>query len=62
MFRNMNIDLELAEMRQRAAEIRGSWSTTERRRRKGLPPDIPTKLRDIIFAPRLVSWAVESRI
>jgi hypothetical protein len=59
MLTNTNIDLE--EVRKRATEIRGNWSTTERRRRKGLPPDIPAKLRDIILAPRLITWATNSR-
>ncbi len=36
------------EVRQRAAEVRGNWSATERRRREGLPPDIPTKLRNYL--------------
>jgi hypothetical protein len=59
MLTNTNINLE--EVRKRAAEIRGNWSTTERRRRKGLPPDIPAKLRDIILAPRAFGWASNYR-
>ena len=55
MLTNMNIELQ--EVRKRAAEIRGNWSTTEKRRRQGLPPDIPAKLRDIILPPRIVCWA-----
>lgn len=51
----------LEEVRKRAAEIRGNWSTSERRRRKGLPPDIPTKLRDLILAPRLSAWPSVAR-
>jgi hypothetical protein len=54
-------DLDLLEVRKRAAEIRGAWSTGERRRRMGLPPDLPNKLRDILIAPRAVSWAVERK-
>lgn len=57
-----NANTELNEVRKRAAEIRGNWSTSERRRRKGLPPDIPAKLRDIILAPRIIAWAAVSRI
>jgi hypothetical protein len=56
-----NTNNELEEVRKRAAEIRGNWSITERRRRKGLPPDIPAKLRDIILAPRSIGWATISR-
>jgi hypothetical protein len=56
-----NTNIELQEVRRRAAAIRGNWSTTERRRRKGLPPDIPAKLRDIILAPRIIGWATNSR-
>jgi hypothetical protein len=59
MFKNTNIDLE--EVRKRATEIRGNWSSMERRRRKGLPPDIPAKLRDIILVPRAIAWATISR-
>jgi len=59
MLNNTNIELE--EARKRAAEIRGHWSTSERRRRKGLPPDIPAKLRDLILAPRLSAWPSAGR-
>ncbi len=37
------------QVRQRAAEVRGNWSATERRRREGLPPDIPAKLRNYLM-------------
>lgn len=48
------------DVRKRAEEIRGSWTSSERRRRVGLPPDTPTKLRDYILALRTVAWAPES--
>lgn len=61
MLTTTTIDLELEDVRKRAAEIRGNWSTTERRRRKGLPPDTPAMLRDFILAPRAVRWASVGR-
>lgn len=57
----ININNELNDVRKRAAEIRGNWSTSERRRRKGLPPDTPMKLRDLILAPRLAAWPSVAR-
>ncbi len=36
---------EVDEVRRRAAQIRQNWTTSERRRRTGLPPDMPQKLR-----------------
>jgi hypothetical protein len=60
MIATANIDLQ--DVRKRSAEIRGSWSAGERRRRMGLPPDIPAKLRDYILAPRAVVWPIESRV
>jgi hypothetical protein len=47
---------ELDEIRKRAAKIRGNWSLSERRRRTGLPPDMPQRLRDYVFAPRIAAW------
>jgi hypothetical protein len=58
MFKSHSRDLQ--EQRKRAEEIRGSWSSSERRRRTGLPPDAPTKLRDYVLAIRNVNWWVES--
>jgi hypothetical protein len=55
-----NIDLQ--EACKRAAEIRGNWSAIEKRRRMGLPPDIPSKLRDFVLAPRVVTWPVNARV
>jgi hypothetical protein len=59
MLATTNIDLH--EIQKRAAEIRGTWSPGERRRRMGLPPDTPTKLRDILVAPRSHAWAVKRK-
>jgi hypothetical protein len=47
---------DFQDVRQRAAEIRGSWTMSERRRRLGLPPDAPTKLRDLILSCRTDKW------
>jgi hypothetical protein len=59
MFGTTIIDLQ--EVRKRAAEIRGTWSPGERRRRMGLPPDTPTKLRDILVVPRSHAWSVKRK-
>jgi hypothetical protein len=58
MFTIRSIDVE--EVRKRAAEIRGHWSPTERRRRLGLPPDIPARLRSLISEPRAVEWPAKT--
>lgn len=50
---------EAQEVWKRAEQIRGSWSSSERRRRTGLPPDAPTKLRNYILALKMVSWSAE---
>jgi hypothetical protein len=47
---------DLQDFRQRAAEVRGSWTISERRRRTGLPPDAPAKLREFIAGCHR-SWA-----
>jgi hypothetical protein len=42
------------EVRCRAAEIRKRWSSEERQRRTGLPPDTPMSLRQFILGnPKL---------
>ena len=38
-------NINLQDVRKRAAEIRENWSLKERRRRMGLPPDLPHGLR-----------------
>jgi hypothetical protein len=40
------------EVRRRAADIRDHWSSLERLRRTGLPPDTPPTLRDFILGRR----------
>jgi hypothetical protein len=49
-------NFDMQEVHRRAAEIRGNWSPIEKRRRMGLPPDTPAKIRDFVLAPRMVSW------
>jgi len=47
---------DFQDVRQRAAQVRGSWTMTERRRRTGLPPDAPSKLRDFVLGCRNIDW------
>jgi hypothetical protein len=47
---------DMQEIHRRAAEIRVNWSATEKRRRMGLPPDVPAKIRSFIASPRVVNW------
>jgi hypothetical protein len=47
---------DIQEAHRRAAEIRGNWSATEKRRRMGLPPDAPAKIRNFVLAPRVTPW------
>jgi len=47
---------DFQDFRQRAAEVRGSWTISERRRRTGLPPDAPAKLREFVVGCRN-GWA-----
>ena len=51
---------ELDEIRKRAAKIRGHWTLSERQRRMGLPPDMPQRLRDFVFVPRMAAWTLSS--
>ena len=53
--------LESGQVRKRAAAVRGNWTAGERRRRMGLPPDIPIQLRDYLLAPRLAVWHTPAR-
>lgn len=59
MLATSNIDLR--DVRKRAREIRDSWTVGERRRRMGLPPDMPSKVRDYLVGPRSVSWTADAR-
>jgi len=49
--------LDLDEVRLRAAQIRSQWTLSERHRRMGLPPDVPTRLRNFIVGQRQPAWA-----
>jgi len=49
------------DITKRAAEIRGNWSVQERRRRMGLPPDTPRKLREFFLTARTSGWAMVSQ-
>ncbi len=51
---------DVQDVRRRAEQVRGSWSASERRRRTGLPPDAPTKIRDYILAFKTVGWVSDS--
>jgi len=44
--------IDAQEIRRRAAGIRRNWSADERRRRIGLPPDTPYRLREFFAGPR----------
>lgn len=48
-------------VRKLAAEIRESWTAGERRRRMGLPPDMPANIRDYLTAPKAISWSTNGR-
>lgn len=54
-------NMDLRDVRKRAAEIRDSWTARERRRRMGLPPDMPSKVRDYLVNPRSSAWTHEAR-
>jgi hypothetical protein len=38
-----------SEIRHRAAEIRQGWTAAEKRRRMGLPPDAPRRIREFVL-------------
>jgi hypothetical protein len=48
---------DLLEVQERAAQIRSHWSPAERRRRTGLPPDVPPRLREFIVGERQSKWS-----
>ena len=52
--------LDVEEIRKRAAEIRKQWSPVERRRRTGLPPDMPPTLRHYFIRSPQRAWCVAS--
>jgi hypothetical protein len=47
---------DIQEVRHRAAAIRKRWSPAERRRRTGLPPDAPIRLREYILGQPSFEW------
>jgi hypothetical protein len=49
---SMQWNIDAQEVRRRAAKVRVAWTPSERRRRTGLPPDIPSALREFIISPR----------
>jgi hypothetical protein len=50
--------LDLDEVRKRAARVRRQWTLSERHRRMGLPPDVPSRLRDLIMGNRQPVWEI----
>jgi hypothetical protein len=48
---------EWSEVRRRAAEVRRNWSPVEKERRMGLPPDIPTRLKQFILGESEPQWS-----
>jgi hypothetical protein len=48
------------EVEKRAARIRSQWSFAERVRRTGLPPDVPSQLREFILGRPQGQWCVVS--
>jgi len=55
--RNM---LDAQEIHCRAAEVRRRWTDAEKRRRAGLPPDTPPRLRDYILGGPKLGWQLAS--
>jgi hypothetical protein len=52
--------LKALEIEKRAAQVRREWSTSERIRRTGLPPDVPARLEEFILGKRQPQWSVVS--
>jgi hypothetical protein len=46
----VNPHFDLQEVYNRAASIRVCWTPSERRRRAGLPPDLPSNIRNMFLA------------
>ena len=53
------LSYDMQEIHRRAAEVRGNWTAIEKRRRMGLPPDTPTKIRRFVMSPRIASWSTK---
>lgn len=49
-------NMSAQEVRKRAAEIRGHWTSLERLHRTGLPPDVPARLRNYILGRTVQAW------
>jgi hypothetical protein len=49
------------EVEKRAARIRSQWSFAERVRRTGLPPDVPSRLREFILGHQQAEWCLATR-
>jgi hypothetical protein len=47
---------DVQEIRSRAAEVRKRWSSAERRRRTGLPPDTPLQLCQYVLGHSIIEW------
>ena len=48
--------VEATEVRRRAAKVRKRWTVSERRRRLGLPPDVPRLLREYLLGCPTQVW------
>jgi hypothetical protein len=53
-------NVDLREIQKRAAHIRSHWSPAEKLRRTGLPPDVPTRLREFITGSRQHGWSTST--
>ena len=51
-------NVDSLEVERRAEQIRSHWSPDERLRRMGLPPDVPSRLREFILGRRQSMWAM----
>jgi hypothetical protein len=50
--------VKASEIEKRAARVRSQWSFAERVRRTGLPPDVPSRLREFILGHQQAQWCV----
>ena len=54
--------LKALEIEKRAARIRSLWSTSERVRRTGLPPDVPARIQEFILGRCQPQWGLAKGI
>jgi hypothetical protein len=47
-----------SEIEKRAARIRSQWSFAEQVRRTGLPPDVPSRLRELALGHQQAQWCM----